>query len=290
MNFVENDFTFTIDASDDTVKTYGLMYKDLSAWPFRVNLDYPSIDEHSNISFSLLGTEDAETEISVFKYNGTGDMELIDHSTTRVDVPRIGELTDSGHDLLGLVTNRHATHPYNGTTPVHLKIRVFQELDISGCYIAARDIDADFLVEYSGGSTEQHSGTHGAGFPKETGAEVTFSGSTLTQTHDHLGADGRYYTGSITVTFDAAFENVVSFSAQATISKDDWIMQSSLSGQNIPLDPGESYIIFRATGQETCNRITAMTWSNSYSTYTESLLPGWTCNTESELEIWIFTN
>jgi hypothetical protein len=33
-----------------------------------------------------------------------------------------------------------------------------------------------------------------------------------------------------------------------------------------------------------------MTWVAQYSTYTKTLLPGWTCNEESEIEVWLFTN
>jgi len=76
----------------------------------------------------------------------------------------------------------------------------------------------------------------------------------------------------------------------ATISKGDWTRTSTLSGQNIPLETDGSTKIFRASGVTTCGKITEMTWSDSYSTYTKTLLPGWECNSESEIEVWVFTN
>jgi hypothetical protein len=287
---VHSSLIWKVDAATDTLHSTALDMHDMSANTIRVDLDYPEIDESARFSISLTGSPDPLVEVTVFEYDGAGGFELIDDDPSEVVVSDIRDLTLAGHDLLALITNRHAASPYTATTYVPIKLRVFQETNPTGCYIVARDIDANFLREFPSDSTDYYSGTHGAGFPKEQGAVVNFTGTTLTQTHDYLGADGNYYTGTITVTFDATLQNVTSFTAQATISKGDWIMTSTLSGQNIPLDAGESYRIYKATGPATCTKITGMTWSNSYRTYTDILQPGWTCNSESELEIWIFTN
>ncbi|MFC1799664.1 hypothetical protein ACFL2Z_01975 [Candidatus Eisenbacteria bacterium] len=281
---------FRIDAPDDTLKLFQFWCPNMGALLHRVELDYPGIGENSTITFSLIGLYRAETEISVLKYNGTGEMELIDHSLTSVEVDQISNLTAAGYDLYGLVTNRIATPPYTDSTAIFLNVKVEEDLALTGCYAVVRDIDAEFLTEYPDTTFSQASGTHGTGFPMGEGAEVVFSGNTLTQSHDYLGNDGNHYTGSMTVTFDAAFENVLSFSAQSTISKNDWINTSTLSGQNIPISTLEPNIVFKVSGSETCGRITGMTWSDQRRTHTDTLLPGWTCNSESEIEVWVFTN
>jgi hypothetical protein len=256
----------------------------------RVELEYPAIAEDIDISFTLGGLYDAETEVSILKYKGTGKMELIDHSTTGVVVSDVKGLTASGYDLYALVTNRHIDPPYVAVTGIPLNIRLQGGFNPAGCAIVVRDVDANFETRYTNGSTSQTSETHGAGFPKEQGATVEFTGTTLTQMHDHVGNDGNHYVGSMTVTFDAAFQNVATFSAAATISSDDWTRTFTLSGQNIPLETDGATKIFRTSGVTTCGKITEMTWMAQYSTYTKSLLPGWTCNDESEIEVWVFTN
>jgi hypothetical protein len=289
-NAIHADLIFQIAAAKDTVKKFHFLYAPMGAWLHRIDLDYPAIDENSAISFTLPGAEDAKTEVSVLKYKGTGKMELIDHSTTSVEVDNISDLTASGYDLYALVTNRHISPPYTDKTSVRLNVRVQRRLNPTGCYVVVRDIDGEFLTEYSDSSTSQSSETHSSGFPKEQGATIEFTGTTLTQMHDHVGTDGNHYVGSTTVTFDATFQNVLSFSAIATISKGDWTRTSTLSGQNIPLDSEASGMVFKVNGATTCGKITGMTWSDQYSTYTKTLLPGWTCNEESEIEVWVFTD
>jgi hypothetical protein len=83
-------------------------------------------------------------------------------------------------------------------------------------------------------------------------------------------------------------ENVVSFSAHANFSKGSTIRDWSLSGHDIPIRWDPTNTIFAVYGQDVCSHIDQMTWSDSYSTYTKRLNPGWTCNQESELEIWVY--
>jgi hypothetical protein len=286
---VHPNAVWNVAAAKDTLASWLHSYPYLSGQVYRVDLNYPGIDQDARMSFSFYGYSDPLSEVSVYKYDNAGGFELIDYDTEEVIVPGIRDLMLDGYDLFALVTNRRAVYPYTGTFGIRMTVRLIEETVPVGCYIVARDIDATFLREFPSDSTDYYSGTHATGFPKEQGAVVNFNGTTLTQTHDHLGADGNYYTGAITVSFDASLQNVTSFTAQASISKGDWVMTSTLSGQNIPLDPGESYRIYRITGPGTCGKITGMTWSNSYRTYTDILQPGWTCNTESELEVWIFT-
>jgi hypothetical protein len=242
-----------------------------------------------DISVTLGGPYDEDTEVSILKYKGTGKMEVIDYSTTGVVVDDAKGLTASGYDLYALVTNRKIAPPYNAVTGIPLNVRLQGGVSPTGCAIVMSDIDGVFLTEYTAGGSSQSAETHGAGFPKEQGATVEFTGTTLTQIHDHVGNDGNHYVGSITVTFDAAFQNVATFSAISTISRNDWTITSTLSGQNIPLDTDGPTKIFKVSGTATCGKITEMTWIGRYSTYTKTLLPGWSCNIESEIEVWLFT-
>jgi hypothetical protein len=287
---VHPNLVFKIDGADDTLKKWFDYYGAMGAQLHRVELDYPAIAADLDISFSLGGLYDVDTEVSILKYKGTGKMELIDHSTTGVVVGDVTGLTAAGYDLFALVTNRNITPPYTGVTGIPLNIRLQGGINPTGCAIVLRDIDADYLTVYTAGGSSQSRETHGTGFPKEQGASVEFTGTTLTQMHDHIGNDGNHYVGSMTITFDGAFEKVATFSAQSSISRSDWTITSTLSGQNILLYTDGSTKVFKVTGTAVCPTITEMTWVGQYSTYTKSLLPGWSCNTESELEVWLFTN
>jgi hypothetical protein len=281
---------FRIATASDTVKKFDSYYEPMGARLYQVDLDYLDIPEGLDISFTLTGPYDEETEVSVLKQGGAGAMELIDHSTTGVVVENVKDLIASWHDLYALVTNRNIEPPYTDDTDIRLAVRLQGGFNPTGCAIVVRDIDANFQTVYTAGGSSQSAETHGAGFPKEQGATVEFTGTTLTQLHDHVGNDGNHYVGSMTVTFDAAFQNVATFSAVATISRGDWTTTSTLSGQNIPLETDGATKIFKVSGVTTCGKITSMTWIGQYSTYTKTLLPGWTCNDESEIEVWVFTN
>ncbi len=286
---VHPNLVFKIDAADDTLKKWFDYYPQMGGQLHRVELEYPGIAADQDISFTLRGPYDEKTEVSILKYKGTGSMELIDYSTTGVVVDDISGLTAGGYDLYALVTNRNTAPPYNASTGIGLNIRLQGGFNPAGCAIILRNIDASFETRHLSDSTSVSSGTHGTGFPKEQGATVEFTGTTLTQLHDHVGTDGNHYVGSMVVTFDAAFNNVATFSATATISKDDWTMTSTLSGQNIPLETDGYAKVFKVTGTPTCGRITGMTWTDSTSIHTVTLLPGWTCNDESEIEVWLFS-
>jgi hypothetical protein len=96
--------------------------------------------------------------------------------------------------------------------------------------------------------------------------------------HDHVGNEGNHYLGSMTVTFDAAFQNVSTFSAIATISRNDWYQTYSLSGADIPLQAAGATRVFKVSGTTVCGKITEMAYCDTHSTYTQTLLPGWSCN------------
>jgi hypothetical protein len=281
---------FTIATAADTAKKFDYGYEPMGARLYMVDLDYTNIGEGRDISFTLAGQYDGKTEVSVFKYKAPGEMELLDHSTTGVIVEDVKDLVDSGYDLFALVTNGNLKPPYTDDTNIRLAVRLQGGLDPTGCAIIARDIDCRYKIVYPDTTSEEITGTHGAGFPKEQGAIVEFTGTTLIQMHDHIGNDGNHYVGTMTVTFDAAFQNVATFSAQSTISRDDWTITSTLSGKNIPLEADGATRIFAARGPTTCGNITGMTYIEERSTYTQSLIPGWSCNNESEIEVWLFTN
>jgi hypothetical protein len=281
---------FSISTAADTVKKFNHSYQQMGARLYQVGLSYQHIPEGTDISFTLTGTHDEKTEVSVFKCTPSGQMELIDYSTTGVIVEDVKDLVDSWHDLFALVTNRHLEPPYTDDTDIRLVVRLQGGLDPTGCAVVVRDIDCVYRTTYPDTTYSDMSSTHDAGFPKEQGATVEFTGTTLTQMHDHVGNDGYHYVGSMTVTFDAAFQNVTSFSAYSTISKDDWTLRSSVSGHDIPLYEDGPNRIFKMVGTTTCGRLTAMAWCDSHRTYFQKLLPGWTCSDESRVEVWLLSN
>lgn len=215
------------------------------------------------------------------------------------NLKKIGEVSCQNGEFIGTVSNLGAYDEIYAELEmagINIRSEIYylnNKYTVTGCYIVVRDIDGNFRTNYPDDSVPVSfwSGAHSAGFPKEHNAIVNFTGTTLTQTNSHLGNDGNYYTGSTTINFDDDFENVLNFTVQATITNDElsWIRNSSLSGQNIPIDSTYPNIIFKVNGPETCSKITGMTWSDSRRTHTDTLLPGWTCNSDSEMEIWVFT-
>ena len=158
---------------------------------------------------------------------------------------------------------------------------------IASVYIIARDLDATYYTSYSdsNGST-----THSASFPIEADATVSSSGTTVTESHNVVWTDGNHYVGSKQLTFDAAFENVTGFSANASIDSDlSWSMQWSLSGSgNIPLiSSGDTYKEYKVSGTSTCSHISSMSYFRDYGSWTETLVGSWSCSEESSLTITV---
>ena len=182
---------------------------------------------------------------------------------------------------------------------------------IASVYIIARDLDATYYTSYSdsNGST-----THSASFPIEADATVSSSGTTVTESHNVVWTDGNHYVGSKQLTFDAAFENVTGFSANASIDSDlSWSMQWSLSGSgNIPTDStaysssgrnlsrslsgsgniplissGDTYKEYKVSGTSTCSHISSMSYFRDYGSWTETLVGSWSCSEESSLTITV---
>ena len=117
--------------------------------------------------------------------------------------------------------------------------------------------------------------------------EVTVFGGYFPFASRFIDNNKTHNVGTTLVKFDQDMKKVISYSARANFSgarsKRDW----SIAGKDIPRsDPTK--LDLKLKGQEVCNHIDSMTWSVSYSTYTQQLSQGWTCNENSLLEIQFY--
>jgi len=294
----EHDNIIEIDGMDEIDQyVYGVQ-SDLSAASFMVKLNDPDIGPNDVLVIEI-PAESSEypdkrerVAVSVFEYS-TNRMAFIDQSNSEIVVGNLDELTGRDSDIYGIITDTRANPPYTDFhyNAIHLKLEERRILASLGVVI--RNVDADILIEYDGGSTEQSRTTHYMGFPSyaESNDPVDW-GDCIIQTHDFIGADGNYYSGSITLNFEGDYQTISSFTAETSIIDDVGSLQSTrlatLSGENIPLTEDGNRKTYSYRGVGLCSQITDMTWSVNYKgSRVETLQPGWSCNDSTVIEIKI---
>ena len=87
--------TFKVTSASDTVKKFDGYYEQMGARLYKVDLPFSRISENPDISFTLTGPYNEETEVSVFKFEVGGDMQLLDQSTTGVIVEDVNSLIET---------------------------------------------------------------------------------------------------------------------------------------------------------------------------------------------------
>ena len=156
---------------------------------------------------------------------------------------------------------------------------------VRGVYIEARNIDAKYDVSYESQNTDV---THHSSFPIEANATVSYTDNTITEIHNIVGRDGNHYEGNKKLVFGDDFESLNGFTANAKITfahggKKLWNLMGSKKMTLTSSD--KNYREFKVKGVETCQYIDNMFYSRDYGTWTESLVPPWSCNKDSSLTI-----
>lgn len=292
---LDEKYTFNINSKDSTLKIYDLWYPDLSAWIFKVLLNYPDISQSSSINFNLTSIVDEESEISVYKYNSNNELVFLNNSITQVTITGIKELTSQGWNLLGVLTNSSAYKPYTEKTNITLEIKKTEKPIVTGCLIQTGNIVANVIMDYSNGSTTSEEGWYSDDFFSHTDEPTTitiFENNELSTSFDYTSSDGLYYSGVSNVKFNEEFTKIISFSVNSEIQYEPdkyygYIKQSSLSGHDIPIDPNNmNNIWFKIKGNETCDKIDQMSYQWITTGYTETKEIK-NCNEDSYIEILV---
>lgn len=110
----------TIQSENDFEHTFAFNYPDLSARLYRINLDHSNFSENAQLELS---TDNQDARISVSKIEGSV-LSSLGSLGIRQSVKGIAKMASNNQDLLVMVINSRAVHPYTETTPITLDIQV----------------------------------------------------------------------------------------------------------------------------------------------------------------------
>lgn len=246
LNFVTSSRRFTIDAPEDTLKTFSEGYLDLSGRMFRVDLDKDTWDPDRFLELSLAG-DGGHGDLTVWSYGSGPLVRLSGPAAGTVRVENLQELKDANRDLLVLVTNGRAEPPYTTETDITLKVHLKGEPAILKYDIVSFRMDVVITRQTSDGpytyGTTELVATRGA-----------YDGFVYTGTHVNVYNGDR---DSLVVRIDPLEPRVESFevwSWKADNRTDVPVLR--VEGGDIPyIKDGYDYLA-RVDGTDTCGKIT----------------------------------
>jgi len=133
---------FRIMSDADRSKAFTEIYPDLSAKLFIIGLNYPDISPAKAISFAI---DQDNCDITLFKVENYGArIEYISHSTTKMLTHKdLRSLTDTGYNLLVMVTNSNFSEPYTNTKQIKLDILIESIAAAMSLSASPNALDAD---------------------------------------------------------------------------------------------------------------------------------------------------
>jgi hypothetical protein len=145
--------SWTISTSDDTVKVFDSAavrsYADMSGRMFAIRLNYPTMDEATQVQFQASSDDVADGlySVIVFGYK-PGQSLLYIGQAAELRIADIRAMQDEGYThLLGVVANGRSVFTPNETSDIYLVVKVIAPDPITECYVWAR-VKCNYELQY----------------------------------------------------------------------------------------------------------------------------------------------
>ncbi len=273
--------SFNIETSTDTLATFTNDFKKLSARVYFVDLSYADISEDAKLSIETSG---GDTEIRVYKYQGLGDLELINDKISTTILSDLHGLTTAGYNLVVLVANKAGSLPfYSGNDAINIYLRVLSNPDLSRFETAIFRIRYEVTWLNGDGSTN----TVVWQYLNSSSQTGTWNGFTYRADWDIPG-DDMDETGYIEITLNPIDLHVVSFTTRNMrdyTSQGTYTLYESEGHSLADPDVSSDQLRYSVSGEESCSFLTGV--------YVESYIDGelnqktqsFTCNDDSYITL-----
>ncbi|MCB9248417.1 MAG: hypothetical protein H6613_07650 [Ignavibacteriales bacterium] len=251
-----------INSAEDISKILTHTYQDLSAKMFKINLNYPDLEDTQNLKFKMIGPEnDKDLSLILFSINNNKPQYIETTKLAEYEIinPKSYFSNGTGEFLAVLVNSNLTQDDYLGQSEITLEISVSQKvktiLDYKNCFFSS-SLMGRYENKWADGSLHYWDEPFGIGsfnfIPGEfTGNEfvgsLTFSG--------YLNVATAITELTITAVISENKDEIISFEFTKVTNfnnESNEIRTEKVIGANIPLYPDRDDL-FRINGLDVCN-------------------------------------
>ena len=286
------DYKFKVKSNTDTLKTFSYLYPDLSGELFLVELENPNWKKNTNIFFTLLGKQNFDTEISVFRYKDTGLPDYISSNYSQVKLNNIEEVTASGFNLMALVTNGRAINPYTEETSINLQIDLKEPTKVvknyTKAYINLHIKGFNIRTTADSSYEDPYYEFYETSAPEQTGSltDSIFTSSWNYQETKDIPLERTVVTwkGSIQIIFSSNFDEIISYTETNSENWPGWRTTTmGVSVKNIPHNEADSYLL--NAGEKTCGYVVSRNYQLNWYDGKSVTFSRNECDSESYIKI-----